>query len=146
MGEWVGEGKPGQGSGGFTLAVELQGKVLVRRNRAELPAAPGRPAGNHEDLMVIYREPGSKQVKAAYFDSEGHVILYGVSALPDKQNLVFLSDPQPSSPRYRLTYSQSKGDIVTIKFEIAPPGKPEEFKTYLEGSARRKEASKRDKT
>jgi len=27
---------------------------------------------------------------------------------------------------------------VTLKFEIAPPGKPNEFKTYIEASADRK--------
>src|SRR5579871_4037845 len=80
MGEWTAAGSPAQGTGGFTFATELEGKILVRRNRAELPAAAGRPAGKHEDLMVLYRESGGKQVKAMYFDNEGHVIPYTVSA------------------------------------------------------------------
>src|SRR5205823_11916691 len=45
LGEWIGEGKggPGQGKGAFSFTTELQGKVLVRRNRADYPAAGGRP-------------------------------------------------------------------------------------------------------
>jgi hypothetical protein len=50
---------------------------------------------------------------------------------------VFLSDEQPSAPRYRLTYAKS-GDAVKIKFEIAPPGKPDQFAKYIEASAKKK--------
>ncbi len=49
IGDWVGEGKEGQGSGYFSLTPDLQGKVLVRKNHAELPAANGRPAAAHDD-------------------------------------------------------------------------------------------------
>ena len=57
LGEWAGEGggQPGRGTGGFTFALDLQDKVMVRRNRAELPAAAGRPAAVHDDLMVVYQ-------------------------------------------------------------------------------------------
>src|SRR5260370_40721078 len=51
IGDWVGEGKEGQGSGYFSLTPDLQGKVLVRKNHAELPAANGRPAAVHANLM-----------------------------------------------------------------------------------------------
>ncbi len=140
IGTWVSDGKPEQGSGSFTLEPDLQNKVLVRRNLANLPAAQGRPAAKHEDLMVVYREPGGKGNRASYFDSEGHVIQYAVSPLPDKKGLVFLSDANPSAPRFRLTYTKGENDKVAIKFEIAPPGKAEEFRTYLEGTVRRKKA------
>ena len=39
----------------------------------------------------------------------------------------------PANPRFRLSYSKGKDDAITIKFEAAPPGKPDGFKTYLEG-------------
>ncbi len=142
MGAWVSAGKPEEGSGSFTLEPDLGGKVLVRRNVAHLPPAPGRRGGKHEDLMVIYREPGAKQVRASYFDNEGHTIDYSVSALPDAKGLVFVSSPQPSAPRFRLTYTKGEDDKVAVKFEIAPPNKPEEFRTYLEGTARRKPSDK----
>jgi hypothetical protein len=46
IGDWVSEGKPGDGAARFTLTPDLGGKVLVRRHRADLPAAQGRsPSG-----------------------------------------------------------------------------------------------------
>jgi len=139
LGEWVGEGggKPGQGSGGFSFAPDLDGKVLVRKNRNEIPAASGRPAATHEDLLIVYRGADGKRNKAIYFDNEDHVIQYTVTPSEDGKSLVFLGDAVPSQPRFRLTYAKAKGEAVTIKFEIAPPGK-EEFRTYVEGTVRRK--------
>jgi hypothetical protein len=142
IGDWVGEGKEGQGSGSFSLTPDLQGKVLVRKNHAELPAANGRPAAVHEDLMVIYKSENGKSHKAIYFDSEDHIINYTVTFLPDKQTLTFVSAAAPQAPRFRLSYQKEAEDRVGIKFEIAPPGKPEEFKTYLEGKAKKKPSQK----
>jgi hypothetical protein len=140
MGEWVGngQGQPGRGSGEFTLTPDLQGKVLLRRNRNEYPAAAGRPASTHDDLMVIYRQEPGQPVRASYFDSEGHVIQYSVEPSVDKERLVFLSEAQPSAPRFRLTYAKGKADTLSIKFEIAPPDQPDQFKTYVDGTVRRK--------
>ena len=141
VGEWVGEGggKPGQGAGQCSFAFELREKVLVRRNRAEFPAAAGRPASVHEDLMVIYPGAAGKPAQAVYFDSEGHVIHYAVSTSDDGRALNFLSAAKPSEPRFRLTYTKAEGGAVQVRFEIAPPGKPDGFQTYLEGALRRKE-------
>jgi hypothetical protein len=140
VGEWIGEGSgdPGKGSGGVTFSWDLQKKVLVRKNRAEFPAAQGRPAFVHEDLMVIYQSEGGGPIRAIYFDNEGHVINYAATFSDDKKLLTFLSDATPQSPRFRLTYTKEKDDLVGIKFEMAPPGKPDDFKTYLEGRARKK--------
>ena len=138
IGNWVGEGKEGQGSGYFSLTPDLQGKVLVRKNHAELPAANGRPVAVHEDLMIIYKSEDGKSAKAIYFDSEDHVIHYTVTASPEQKTLTFISAPAPSAPRFRLIYQKEPEDRIGIKFEIAPPGKPDEFKTYLEGKARKK--------
>jgi len=139
IGDWVGEGKEGQGTGHFSLTPDLGGKILLRRNHAELPAGNGRPAGVHEDLMVIYKSSDGKSAKAIYFDSEDHVINYTV-IFPrnNRQTLVFISAADPGAPRFRLIYQKEGEDRIAIKFEIAPPGKPEEFKTYLEGKARKK--------
>jgi hypothetical protein len=52
--------------------------------------------------------------------------------------LTFTSAAAPSAPRFRLTYQKESEDRVGVKFEIAPPGKPEEFRVYLEGKARKK--------
>jgi hypothetical protein len=143
-GAWTGEGSgdPGKGSGGFTFAWDLQEKVLVRRNRAEYPATQVRPASSHEDLMVIYRGEGGGPTRAIYFDSEGHVINYTASFSPDQRTLTFLSDAAPAGPRFRLSYTRGEGEVLRIKFEIAPPGKPDAFKTYLDGEAHRQKGLK----
>jgi len=139
LGNWVGEGsgQPGQGTGGFSFRVELQGKILVRTNRADYPASKDRPAFSHEDLMVIYREAEGSPTRAIYFDNAGHVIQYAASASEDGTAWVFLSDPAPSGPRYRLTYTKGTDGALGIKFEIAPPGHPDSFSPYIEAKARR---------
>jgi hypothetical protein len=140
LGEWVGEGAggPGQANGGFSVAPDLAGKILVRRNHADYPAAGSRPATRHEDLMVIYPNEEGKGLQAAYWDNEGHFIQYSLQASGNPPALTFISDSLPRAPRFRLTYRQIQTDKVAIKFEIAPPGKPDSFRTYLEGEVRRK--------
>ena len=138
LGEWVGEGTgaPGEASGGFSFSFDLEGKILVRRNRADYPATKDKPAYSHTDLMVIYQEP--EGTRAIYFDNEGHVIRYAVSLSKDQTTLSFLSEPSPSAPRFRFTYNKAKNESMTFQFDIAPPGKPEAFSKYLEGSLHRK--------
>ncbi len=135
IGSWVSEAKPGGGSGTFTLEPALDGKVLIRRNFADLPASKGRPAEKHEDLMVIYPEAG-RQFRADYYDNEGHVIHYSVA--PNDSGLVFTSSPTSPEPRFRLSYARAENNTVSVKFEIAAPGKSNQFRIYLEGTVRRK--------
>lgn len=140
LGDWVGEGggQPGQGTGGFTFLPDLQNHILVRKNHAAYPATKDRPAFTHDDLMVVYRDSDHAPPRAVYFDSEGHVIHYSVTASADHKTIEFVSEALPSSPRYRLTYFVTGGDALTLKFEIAPPGKPDSFSTYIEAKAKRK--------
>ena len=144
LGEWEGEGSgsPGQGSGGFTFSLDLQKRVLVRKNRADYPATDKQPAYSHEDLMVVYQEAG-QPVRAVYFDNEGHVIQYTVEFSPDQNSVIFVSEAKPAEPRYRLTYTKAPSKSVTIKFEIAPPGKPSEFKAYIQAAAHQKQDGQR---
>jgi len=140
LGDWVGEGggQPGQGTGEFSFHPDLQNRVLVRKNYAAYPPTKDRPGFRHDDLMVVYREPDSALPRALYFDSEGHVIHYSVTASSDQKTIEFVSDALPSSPRYRLTYVKTGSDTLTLRFEIAPPGKPDSFSTYIEAKAKRK--------
>lgn len=135
IGHWTGEGggEPGRGTGSFSFTPDLQGKVLVRRSFAEYPPANGKPAFRHDDLTIVYRDETSRELRAVYFDNEGHVIQYSVK--PSGSGVVFLSDGSQSGPRFRLTYSSGGADRLKLKFEIAPPGK--DFTTYIEASARR---------
>ena len=132
IGEWTGEGSggPGNGTGGFSFLPDQNGTVLIRKNRADYPAGKDRPAFSHTDLMIVYKE-GDSKLRAIYFDTEDHVIHYTVEPAPDGKSVRFLSD------NYRLTYTKTGADTVGIKFEIAPPGKPGAFATYIEASARR---------
>ena len=65
-------------------------------------------------------------------------INYKVAAADDGQRVTFVSDPSQSEPRYRLSYAKSKDGTLNGKFEIAPPGQPEAFKTYLEWVSHKK--------
>jgi hypothetical protein len=142
-GTWVGEGGggPGTGSGGFSFLLDLEGKIMVRRNTATYPATKDRPASRHEDLMVVYRESATSPLRADYYDSEGHVIHYAISMSQDGKSVQFLSDLVPSAPRYRLIYESAGTDGINIKFEIAPPEKPDAFTGYIEAKAWRKACS-----
>ena len=145
LGDWTaGEssGVPGQASkGGFTLSPDLGGQVLVRRNHAEYPAAGGRPAMVHDDLMIIYHVPsgvGKFATKAFYDDNEGHAIQYNVNFSADKKKIIFLSEPSSGAPQYRLTYEDVQPGTAKIQFEIAPSAKPGEFATYVAATVHRK--------
>lgn len=139
IGKWVGEGSgdAGQGTGYSIFEKSLNGKVLIRKNRADYPATKDRPAYSHDDLMIVYFDPASKQPRAFYTDSEGHVIQYAATLSSDGNTLTFVSDPLPASPRYRLTYLRTKPDAMSLKFEVAPPGNPEQFQKFIEATLRK---------
>jgi hypothetical protein len=134
IGEWegVGAGGPGLGKGVFSFSLDLQNKVIIRKNYAEYPPTASRAAVRHDDLMVIYLDRASNQILANYFDSEGQQISYKVTPSSDNETVTFLSEPSASQPRYRLSYTRVNDGTLKGKFEIAPPGQPDAFKTYLE--------------
>lgn len=140
IGEWegVGAGGPGAGKGVFSFAFDLQNKAIVRKNYAEYPPTADRPAFRHDDLMVVYLDRASNQVLANYFDSEGQQITYKVTPSSDHEAFTFLSEPSAGQPRYRLSYRKLPDGTLNGKFEIAPSGQPEAFKTYLEWTSRKK--------
>jgi hypothetical protein len=138
LGEWEGEntGNPGQGRGSFTFTFDLDQNILVRRSSTAYPATAERPAFTHDDLIIIYTELTGNQ-RAIYFDNEGHVIHYEVSASADQKTISLVSDPNPTFPRFRFTYMETGVDTLDAGFEIAPPGQPEAFAMYISGPARR---------
>lgn len=140
VGDWVGEGsgEPGQGTGGSSMHWDLQHKILVRTNYAEYPQAGGRPAISHQDLMIIYADDSDKGRRAIYFDSEGHVINYAVTVSVDGNAVEFLSESRPGASRYRFTYRKTSSRALKLSFDIAPPDQPDAFKTYTDGTIRRK--------
>ncbi|MFN7959195.1 MAG: hypothetical protein U0P46_12855 [Holophagaceae bacterium] len=55
---------------------------------------------------------------------------------PAPGGAVFTSAPAPR-PRFRLSYLKKSDSVVALRLEIAPPGRPEAFSTYLEGTTRK---------
>lgn len=129
LGTWEskGESQLGAGVGSTSFALDLQGRIIVRRSFAEY--TPPRP--RHDDLLVLYRDGADSASRAVYFDSEGHVIRYAVST-PGENTLVLQSDGSDAETRYRLTYTR-KGSALDGVFEIGAPHAP--YKTYLSWSS-----------
>jgi hypothetical protein len=141
IGHWSGEGSnadQGSGVGAFSFTPDLQGKVLFRRNFAEYPEANGKPAYRHDDLMIVYHDGASHDLRAIYFDSEEHLIHYLIK--PSGNSVVFLSEGPQDAPRFRLTYTSAGPGQLKLKFEIAAPGR--DFATYIEASAHRDKSEK----
>ena len=140
LGDWEGEGngQPGEGKGYFSFVPELDGRIIVRKNHAEFPATPQKAAFVHDDRLIIYADRPGDMTKALLMDNEDHTIHYNVTFSDDQKSIVFTSDVTPGMPTFRLTYTQLEANRVNIKFELAPPGKPNAFNVYLEGKAHRK--------
>jgi hypothetical protein len=139
IGDFVaaGGGAPGAATGSTSLRPIMNGTALERLNRAEYPAANGRPAFVHEDRLYIYADPQTNGLRAVYFDAEGHVILYRVSVDASARTVQMVSDPIPGQPHYRFTYTSAAADEFDTVFEIAPPDHPDQFVPYVGGKAKR---------
>lgn len=136
LGDWEADAAgPTAPTGGYSLTADLQGRVLVRKNHAQYPKSGDRPASTHDDLMVIYRDGAA--TRADYWDSEGHLIHYAVT-IDKGKSFTFLSDGAPGQPRFRLTYTLTGAATVSLRFEIAPPNAPDQFKPYIQATAHRK--------
>jgi len=139
LGEWTwsGGGQPGQAKGTSTVEPDLNGTGLLRKVHLDYPASKDRAAFSHDDLLYVYHDPADDSLRAIFFDGENHVIRYAVTVAPDGDSIQFLSDAAPSGTRARMTYTRTGADSVTEKFELAPPGKPDQFATYVEFVAKR---------
>jgi hypothetical protein len=126
FGQWSGSAGQtdtplGAGQGGFSFDLELNRKIVIRRNHA------GYTSGvQHDDLMVIYLDAPNDTPRAIYFDTEGHIIRYNLT-FPSSNKVIFESDGAQAGPRYRLSYWLNER-ALDGKFEVAPPGS--EYKTY----------------
>ena len=134
LGDWDAVGLPPGESGAFNFTLAVQDRIIVRTNFAKYPARDGRPATRHDDLMVIFVE--GDRLKADYFDSEQRVIHYVVEPRGPRE-VVFVSEPKASDPRYRLSYTMGADGLLKGTFEIAASGSPDDFKPSLSWSARK---------
>lgn len=147
VGGWsgTGSGQPGEVLTGTTsFSFELGKKILVRKNRAESAPKPGEKTGDrtgdktgavHEDLLIIYEQPGESRLRAIYFDNEGHAINYRVLSSGKPNKAVFESAGSGKTPRFRLTYELNQDGAMTTEFSMAPPGG--DFKPYTTGKVKR---------
>lgn len=134
LGDWDAVGTPPGESGAFNFSLAVQDRIIVRTSYAKYPAREGRPATRHDDLMVIFVEDDT--LKADYFDSEQHVIHYVVQPRGPR-DVMFVSEPNASGPRYRLAYTMGGDGLLKGTFEIAAPGTPDDFKPSLAWTARK---------
>jgi hypothetical protein len=135
IGTWVGEGngQPGQGSGAFTFAPDLDQHILVRKSHTGFPASSDRPAFTHDDLLIVYPGQGENPSSAVYFDNEGHVISYTV--VYEGNNVVLTGEKKDNMPVFRLSYIPLDDTTVNVKFEMSQDGL--NFRTYLEGKSKK---------
>jgi hypothetical protein len=76
----------------------------------------------HEDLLVIYQQPDELQLRAIYFDNEGHIINYTLSFPAMQPGVVFESEGSQTSPRARLVYETADKNTLVTEFFVAAPG------------------------
>jgi hypothetical protein len=138
VGTWAADsgsgGKPGMAvRGGETWVLDLDGRVLSRRDYSEYRATSTRPAFRHEGVMLIAPAPGNGFLAHSY-DNEGHVIDYAIVA--NDSGIVFTSRAVSAEPQFRLTYRVT-GDKCAVQFEIAAPDQPGVFHSYVAGGLHR---------
>lgn len=139
IGNWEIEAKPSEGTGHFEFALDLQGKVIVRKNHFEIPANGATAAVVHDDLLVITEEGVPAKIFGTYFDNLGYLGRYNVTA--NGSQVTLISDSSPKYPRYRLTYTALPDGRLNAKLEYAPAGKPNAFVTYTDWVAKKAAAT-----
>ncbi len=133
LGKWTGvaaekDTPHGAGEGDYSFELELNQKVIVRRNQAAYTSGV-----SHEDLMVIYIDPPNGTPRAIFFDTEGNVIRYNI-AFPATDCVTFESDGSQPGPHFRLSYKLN-GRSLDGTFEIAAGA---EYKPYLAWTSKKK--------
>ncbi len=139
LGEWTGEGSgvPGQGIGSFSFEFDLQKKIIVRKGSTSFSSTKDSKTYVHDDLTIIYKKSDGT-VDAIYFDNESHIISYNLYLSDDRNEVTFLSNYAPNSPRYRITYSKINNQKLKVKFEMASASNPDAFSVYYSGTVHRK--------
>ena len=125
---------PATAVGTYSFYKDLNGHVMSRHSATASCAGPSNFDCQHTDLLHIYQDPLSGNLKAIYLDSEGHVIRYSV-ATSDSSTVVLLSEPGPG-PRFRLVY-HLEGSVMVGKFQAQTPGQ-DGWTSYLEWSGARR--------
>lgn len=133
IGSWSGKGigTAGEGIGNMTVETDLDGAILKVTNTQDFAAKGNRAAFTYRGVMVV-----SPSRKALFVDNEGHALHYTVTVAPRK--IIFLSDPEQYSPRFRFTYTDMGGGRVNCAFDVAPLETPNKFSIHISGVATKK--------
>jgi hypothetical protein len=139
IGEWVGEGngEPGKGNGSFSFKTDLNGKIIMRKNHTVFPESEKSKELIHDDLLIVYHQAEGAPEEALYLDNEGNTIKYMVSYA--EKAIILTSEKSADKPRFRLSYETIDAKTVIVKFEMASPQAPDQFRIYLAGKAFKKE-------
>ena len=122
-------------SGSYTFKRELKDRILARHSDADATCkGPKNFDCDHSDLLYVFQEIEGHPLKGIYFDNEGHVIHYDVSA-PAPNTVIFLS-PESAGPQFRLVY-ELNDSVMSGKFQMRMPGQAD-WKSYLEWAGSRK--------
>ena len=127
-------------SGTYTFRAELNGHILARHSTSNSSACKG-PADfdcEHGDLLYIYADAPGQPLHAIYFDNEGHVIHYTVTA-PTATTAEFLSDPAQPGPQFRLFYELNNA-VMSGKFQMRMPGQ-QDWRSYLAWTGSKKQVN-----
>jgi hypothetical protein len=139
LGAWgartTGGSAQAQSSADYAFELDLRDHILARRTGSANCQGPQDFDCQHSDLLYIYPQSSPHSWRAVYFDNEGHVINYVVTA-PRPGMAVFLSAAGAGQPQFRLVYELVNGEM-TGKFQAKMPGQPD-FVSYLEWSGKRK--------
>jgi len=133
IGNWRGEGIaiPGEGTGSFSFTFDLNEKILIRRSNYDYLGE--KMYTMFDDLMIIYLVNGTPQ-KAIFFNHEGFSRTYSISY--SNKTITLITEKNPQTPVFKLTYTLIDDTTLTLKYEIARDG--ENFITYSEEIGKKK--------
>ncbi|MDR3506590.1 MAG: hypothetical protein P4L64_01705 [Caulobacteraceae bacterium] len=123
----------GTSTGRSSFTAEVGGMVLLRRDHTDLFDKVGKPQGGFDQMMWIY--PEGNALRADYSDGQ-HVIHYVRTQVTPGHSVMFMSEAQPGAPTFRLTYTLTAPDALTVSFDMAPPGQAE-FHSVAQGELQR---------
>lgn len=109
----------GSSAGSSNFKVEANGAVLLRQDRTELFDKAGKPTGAFDQVMMIYSENGA--LHGDYSDGT-HIIHYVDADVSQGKSVAFSSTKNAGAPVFRLTYTLTAPDTLSVSFGIIPPG------------------------
>lgn len=138
VGHWAtdksGKTASGTTSGRSAFSIETGGATLLRRDHSRLKGADGKPAGEMDQIMLIYSEGG--HLRADYSDGV-HVIHYAKVEVKPGRSVVFGAEGPVGAPRFQLAYDLTSVDHLSVRFLGAAPGQAE-YASIAEGVLIRK--------